>query len=76
MNNTLGNLNEILFEQMLRLNNKELKGEELIEEMGRSKLIGDIATKVIANGNLVLQAKKLADNSLDADLEIPKMLEG
>lgn len=76
MNNTLGNLNDVLFEQLKRLNDDKLKGEALKEEMGRSKAIGDIATRVISNGNLVLQAKKLSDNKMDADLKIPNMLEG
>lgn len=74
--NTLGNLNAYLFEQVERLNNDKLKGEELKEEVGRSLAIESVAKTIIQNANLVLQARKFADDKWDADAELPKMLEG
>lgn len=74
--NTLGNLNNVLFEQLDRLNDKDLKGEALREEMQRSKAIGEVAKNIINNGSLVIQAKKMIDDRMDADLKLPKMLEG
>jgi hypothetical protein len=76
MKNTLGDLNNYLFAQLERLDNDELKGEALIEEMNRTKTINEVATRIIANGSLVLTAKKLMDNREDADTILPKMLEG
>jgi len=58
MQNTLGDLNNHLFAQLERLNDEEIKGEELQEEIGRAKAVSDIAAKIIANGSLLLQAKK------------------
>jgi hypothetical protein len=76
MRNTLGDLNNHLFEQLERLNDEELKGEELKEEIVRAKSITDIAAKIIDNANTVLQAKKLQAETLGrSSVTIPKMLE-
>lgn len=74
--NNLGDLNGYLFEQMARLNNDDLKGEQLKEEIERGKAIEGVAKTIISNGALALQAKKMLDNRMDADIELPKMLEG
>jgi len=76
MKNTLGDLNNHLFEQLERLNDESLKGEALEEEIKRAKAITSIATQIINNGNLVLEAKKWFDDRMDADADMPKMLEG
>jgi len=76
MQNTLGDLNNHLFAQLERLNDEDLKGDELQEEITRAKAINDVASRIIANGSLVLQAKKLQDDRNNADVKIPKMLEG
>lgn len=76
MRNTLGDLNNHLFEQLERLNNNELKSEELKEEISRAKAISDVAAKIIENGKLVLEAQKFADDKWDAERSLPKMLEG
>lgn len=76
MKNTLGDLNNHLFAQLERLSNEGLKGENLKEEIDRAKAVTAVASKIIANGSLVLEAKKIADDHFDADMKIPKMLEG
>lgn len=76
MKNTLGDLNNHLFAQLERLGDEELKGEALTEEISRAKTISDVASKVIANGSLVLEGRKLLDNRMDADMTLPKMLQG
>lgn len=75
MKNTLGDLNNHLFAQLERLSDEDVKGEELKEEIGRAKAVADIATKIIENGNLVLQAQKFADDQWVAK-ELPRLLEG
>lgn len=77
--NTLGDLNNHLFAELERLGDEDLKGEELIEEMGRAKAISDVATRIIANANVVLQAKKATNDFLEEygiEGKLPKMLEG
>ena len=76
MKNTLGDLNNPLFMQLERLNDEDVKGEQLTEEIERSKAITNIAKEIIANGTLVLQAKKLQDGKMNIDDKLPKMLEG
>lgn len=77
MKNTLGDLNNHLFEQLERLNDDDLKGEDLQVEMKRAKAMTSIAQQIISNGNLALQAEKFKAESLGrSKVEIPKMLEG
>ncbi|MGL4008175.1 hypothetical protein [Staphylococcus nepalensis] len=76
MRNTLGDLNNHLFAQLERLNDEEINGEELKEEIERSKAVSSIAKGIIDNGNLVLQAQKFADDKLDNTTEVPRLLNG
>lgn len=75
MKNTLGDLNNHLFAQLERLGDEELKGEDLHQEISRAKAITSVATQIIANGSLVLRAKKDM-NDINDGIEVPKMLEG
>ena len=78
--NTLGDLNNILFEQMERLNDidltKESSEDEVFrDEVVRAKAISDVADKVINTASLVLEGQKLISNSMNADAKLPRMLE-
>ena len=73
MKNTLGDLNNHLFMQLERLNDEDLKGDKLTEEIERSKAVTNVAKEIMANANIVLQAKKYTTEYLS---EVPKMLEG
>lgn len=76
MQNKLSDLNNHLFAELERLGDEELKGEELKAEIDRAKAIAGVASQVIHNGNLVLNALKFADDTLSADTKVPKMLIG
>ncbi|MEG2412593.1 MAG: hypothetical protein RSA29_17045 [Clostridium sp.] len=76
MKNTLGDLNNHLFAQLERLNDENIKGEELQEEIIRAKAITTVAAQIISNGSLVIEAKKMMNDRVDVDARLPKMLEG
>lgn len=76
VDNNLGKLNDYLFDQMDRLNDEDLEGETLKEEIERAKAVKDVATSIISNGNLVLNAEKYNDDKWNAEAKKPKMLEG
>lgn len=59
--NTLIDLNNHLFESLERLNDDELIGEALDQEIKRSKAIANISTKIISTANIALNAKKHFD---------------
>ena len=74
--NTLGDLNNHLFEQLERLMDDELAGEQLREEITRAKAVASIAKEIVATGQLVLDAKKFEDDKLDMGSKPSRMLEG
>lgn len=74
MKNTLGDLNNHLFAQLERLDDEELKGEQLTEEIGRAKAITSVAAQIINNGSLALRVKTAYDEGVNADAKRPPML--
>lgn len=74
MKNTLNDLNNHLFAQLERLSDEDLKGEELQEELNRSKAVSDVAKNIVSNGNLILQAHKFKDERMDANNHLPELL--
>lgn len=75
MKNNLVDLNNHLFEQLERMNDEDLTDEQLEKEIKRSKAMTDIATKIIDNANLGLQAEKLKVEYGRRDIKLPEMLE-
>ena len=76
MRNTLVDLNNHLFEQLERLNDEELTDEQLEKEMKRTDAIKDIATRIIANANIVLKATELNMEYSRNEVNVPQMLIG
>ena len=75
MKNKLTNLNDHLFEQLERLNDEELQGEELKVEINRSKAISNVAKTIVENARLALDAQKHLDEYGRRDIKLPEMLE-
>jgi hypothetical protein len=82
MKNTLGDLNNYLFETLERLLDEEMTQEQLQKEIARSQAVTSVAETVIHNGELALKTmqhlneygygKGTRDNAL---APVPKMLE-
>lgn len=73
--NTLIDLNDYLFEQIERLNDEELKGDELDQEIKRSKAVSSVANQMINLANTVLDATKF-NNEYESMGKAPRILIG
>ena len=60
--NRLSDLNDHLFAELERLNDEDLKGEELAEEISRAEALTGVASKIIDNASLVLAAADIMYN--------------
>ena len=63
MQNTLTDLNNHLFAQLERLNDEELTGDQLAEEIERGRAVTGVASQIIANGALVLKAQQFTSDA-------------
>jgi uncharacterized protein (DUF342 family) len=76
MTNNLGSLNDIMFDQLKRLNNDKISKEELKEEIERSKAMAQVSTQIINTSKVVLDAERYKNDRMEPGRETPKMLEG
>ena len=74
MKNTLTDLNNYLFEAIERLNDDSLDETQLDKEIKRSETVQKVASTIIANDRLALQAKKHLDEYGQGDnVELPML---
>jgi len=70
MKNKLIDLNNHMFTQLERLSDEDVTGDVLKEEINRSRAITRIASQVIDNGRLMLDAQKALNNGHINDTNI------
>lgn len=74
--NTLGDLNNHLFMMLEKLNDDDITGDNLEQEINRANAITRVSSQIISNANLVLKAKIQSEEVALYDKQLPKMLEG
>lgn len=74
MKRTLADLNEYLFDELDRLSNEDLSGEQLTQEIGRSNALTRIAERVIASADIAMRALKMKEDAMDANMKLPHLL--
>ena len=74
MKNRLEDLNNYLFEQIERLSDESLKGDELKEEINRSKALSMTSREIVSNARLALDAQIAVGNSISRT-QLPGMIE-
>lgn len=62
MTKNLGDLHDYLFKQLERLDNDELKGEDLEQEINRANAITSVGTVLVKNATVALQATIIRSN--------------
>jgi hypothetical protein len=67
-------LNDHLFEAMEYLGDRDIKGDELTEEINRAEAKCRVAQQILVNANLALSVAKAADSFNDPKTKLPKML--
>ena len=72
--NRLLDLNDHLFEQMERLNDDDLQGEKLSQEMKRAASMANVAKQIIDGGRLAFEAKKAVLTGMVSDDDVPSIL--
>lgn len=77
MKNSLTDVNNYLFEELERLNDDEsLMDEEIFKkEIQRAKAVSNICSTIVSNANLVLNARKYADELGISENEVLQLKE-
>lgn len=74
--NTLGDLNNHLFAQLEKMDDDELTGDQLDNEIRRTEAMAKISEQIIKNGVLQFRAMKHMDEyGYERQKAIPDMLE-
>ncbi|OJG28975.1 Phage protein [Enterococcus devriesei] len=64
-----------LFEQLERLNEPDMKEGQKQWELERSRAVANLASQVVAAGQLALRAEKAYDRNEAINAKMPEMLE-
>lgn len=72
--NNLSDLNDMLFNQLVRLDKDDINDDELKKEIDRSKAMNRIAHTIVDNARVVLDANKFMDTREDTNLKLPRMI--
>ena len=74
MKNKLSDLNNHLFAQIERLGDESIVGDQLKEEIERSRAVNNVAKMIVNNARLALDAQ-IAIQDMQPNSQLPEMLE-
>ncbi|MBR5310652.1 MAG: hypothetical protein IKU42_05975 [Oscillospiraceae bacterium] len=74
MRNNLSALNDYLFEAIERIQDDELCGDVLEDEIKRAEAVTEVAKVIIQNGELALKAMKQVNEYGGETFKVPSML--
>ena len=74
MKNKLSDLNNHLFAQIERLGDESIVGDQLKEEIERSRAVNNVAKMIVNNARLALDAQ-IAIQDVRSNSQLPEMLE-
>ena len=74
MRNNLSALNDYLFEAIERIQDDELCGDVLEDEIKRAEAVTEVAKVIIQNGELALKAMKQVNEYGEETFKVPSML--
>lgn len=72
--NKLEDLNDMLFNQLVRLDKDDISDDELKKEVDRSKAMNSVAHAIVDNARVVLSAAKFMDDRIDPNSKLPHMI--
>ena len=72
--NRLEDLNDMLFNQLVRLDKDDISDDELKKEVDRSKAMNSVAHTIVDNARVVLDATKFMDSRIDPNSNLPHMI--
>lgn len=75
MKNTIGDLNNYLFETLERLMDDDLTEDQLKREISRSKAVTAVASTIIRSGEASVKAARLK-MEYGKDASLPALMEG
>lgn len=70
--NKLSDLNDHLFAQLERLNDENIKGEDMEQEIRKSKAVTAVAAQIVNNARVTLEAVSLAANGKVDSHKLPE----
>ena len=73
--NTLLDLNDHLFMQIERLNDNDLTGSQLAEEVERARAMTGLASQIVGTAGLMLKAVQI-NSDMETEGSVPRILIG
>ena len=73
--NTLLDLNDHLFMQIERLNDDDLTGSQLAEEVERARAMTGLASQIVGTAGLMLKAVQI-NSDIETEGSVPRILIG